>query len=159
MADNNEYKKTLEDEIGWKKIDQLHAATLNFSKKSLELKKLFFALVGIAVPTLIQLANGTLDDSLFVTIYLLALMFWILDSFTYFYQKKLRADMDEHFLKIRTRNEVSDDPFENGGKKNWNEKNWLAKSWHSLINSFLLYGLSVGLNTLALVLYLKEIIK
>ena len=104
MANNKEYKKSLEDEIDWKIIDQLHAATLNFSTTSLELKKLFFVLVGIAVPTLIKLAGDELDLSLFVTIYLISSTFWLLDSFTYFYQEKLREKMDKHFMQIRIRN-------------------------------------------------------
>ena len=37
--DNSE---NIEDKIDWKKIDQLHNATINFSKNSLEIKKLLF---------------------------------------------------------------------------------------------------------------------
>ena len=75
-----EYKRTLEDEIDWKVIDQLHTATVNFSSTSLELKKLFFVMVGIAVPSLIKLAGDKLDLSLFVTLYILTFTFWFIDS-------------------------------------------------------------------------------
>jgi hypothetical protein len=44
-----EYKKTVDDEIDWKVIDQLYSATLNFSNTSLDLKKLYSVLIGIAV--------------------------------------------------------------------------------------------------------------
>lgn len=84
MAENKEYKKSLEDEIDWKLIDQLHLATVNFSTMSLELKKLFFVLVGIAVPSLLKLAHDKLDISFFITLYILTITFWFLDSFTYF---------------------------------------------------------------------------
>lgn len=104
LKSNKEYKKTLEDEIDWKVIDQLHTATNTFSTASLELKKLYFVLVGVAVPSLIKLASDKLDTSLFVTLYLLTFAFWFLDSFTYFYQEKLREKMDKLFNQIKSRN-------------------------------------------------------
>ena len=70
-----EYKKNLDDEIDWKIIDQLHTATINFSTTSLELKKLFFVLLGISVPTLTKLAGDKLDLSLFIAIYILIITF------------------------------------------------------------------------------------
>lgn len=107
MTDIKEYKKSLDDEIDWKIIDQLHTATVGFSNTSLELKKLFFVLVGISVPSLIKLSNDKLDYSLFITLYILTITFWFLDSFTYFYQEKLREKMDKHFNLIKTRNKES----------------------------------------------------
>jgi hypothetical protein len=107
-----EYKKSLEDEIDWKVIDQLHVATVNFSNTSLELKKLFFILVGIAVPCLIKLAGDSLDISLFITLYILTFTFWFLDSFTYYYQEKLREKMDKLFNQIKSRNKESPIPID-----------------------------------------------
>ena len=157
MENNKEYKKSLEDEIDWKIIDQLHAATLNFSTTSLELKKLFFVLVGIAVPILVKLAGDKIDLSLFITIYLLSLTFWLLDSFTYFYQEKLREKMDNHFTQIRIRNiETTDVPDYTLD----NNRTSSGRIWRSLTNhSIKLYMLSVMLNTLAFVLYLTDIIR
>lgn len=107
METSKDYKKTVEDDIEWKLIDQLHSATLNFSNKSLELKKIYFVLIGIAVPTLIKLANDRLDTSLFVTLYILTLTFWYFDSYTYFYQEKLREKMDMYFSRIKKRHVYS----------------------------------------------------
>jgi len=101
---SSEYKRSLDDEIDWKIIDQLHSATVNFSSTSLELKKLLFVLIGIAVPSLIKLGGDKLDLSLFITIYVLTVSFWFLDSFTYFYQEKLREKMDRLFQRIKSRN-------------------------------------------------------
>ena len=156
MENSKEYKKSLEDEIDWKIIDQLHAATLNFSTTSLELKKLFFVLVGIAVPTLVKLAGDKLDLSLFVTIYLLSLTFWLLDSFTYFYQEKLREKMDNHFTQIRTRNVET---IENPDYTLENNRTSSGRIWRSLTNlSIKLYIFSIILNTIALILYLIGVI-
>lgn len=161
MADIKEYKKSLEDEIDWKIIDQLHTATLNFSATSLELKKILFILVGIAVPSLIKLAGDKLDTSLFVTIYILGLTFWLLDSFTYFYQEKLREKMDKHFGQIKKRNieililtkKIEEDfTLENN-------RTSADRIKRSLINpSVRLYMFVVGLNSIAYFLYLIGLI-
>ena len=161
MAEKKEYKKSVEDEIDWKIIDQLHSATSNFSTTSLELKKLLFVLVGIAVPSLIKLAGDKLDISLFVTIYMLSLTFWFLDSFTYFYQEKLREKMDKHFGLIKARNT---DAIILPGKKAddftlENNRTSSDRIKRSLTNpSVRLYMFAVGLNTIALILYLVGLI-
>lgn len=56
----NLYVKSLEDEIDWKIIDQLHNATITFSTKSIEIKKCFFSFIGILIPILIKF-NDTLN--------------------------------------------------------------------------------------------------
>lgn len=158
-----EYKKSLEDEIDWKIIDQLHTATLNFSNTSLELKKLLIVLVGIAVPSLIKLAGDKLDISLFVTIYLLALTFWFLDSFTYFYQEKLREKMDNHFKQIKERNkETVDDDVDNTTVDTEeftleDSRDSSTRKIRSIFNpSLRLYMLVISLNTVAMVLFLLK---
>jgi hypothetical protein len=108
-----EYKKSLEDEIDWKIIDQLHAATISFTTTSLELKKIYFTLITIAVPTVIKLSGDTLKTSLFVTIIILTITFWYLDGFTNYFQEKLRESMDKRFDEIRTRNNSSVEDIEN----------------------------------------------
>ncbi|WP_100841402.1 hypothetical protein [Flavobacterium sp. 5] len=162
MTPKIEYKKSIEDEIDWKIIDQLHTATLNFSTTSLELKKILLVLIGIAVPSLIKLAGDKLDTSLFITIFLLALTFWFLDSFTYFYQEKLREKMDSHFNDIKNRNketliltEIKSDNFTLENSRTSSDR---VK--RSLINpSVRLYMFVIGLNAIAFILYLTEIIK
>jgi dipeptide/tripeptide permease len=156
-TDNKEYKKSLEDEIDWKIIDQLHTATLNFSTKSLELKKLLFTLVGIAVPTLIKLTHDKLDTSLFITIYLLVVIFWLLDSFTYYYQEKLRERMDTHFNLIKARNTLVEKVSDNYTLENnrTSPNRWIR----SLLNhSMMLYILILLLNIFTHLLYIKGVI-
>lgn len=161
MVNSKEYKKSLEDEIDWKIIDQLHTATLNFSTTSLELKKILFILVGIAVPSLIKLAGDKLDTSLFITIYLLSVTFWLLDSFTYFYQEKLREKMDKLFNQIKKRNievlilvEKKEDEYTLE-----NSRTSTDRIKRSLTNpSVRLYMFVIGLNTIAFILYLIELI-
>lgn len=162
MIEIKEYKKSLEDEIDWKIIDQLHTATLNFSTTSLELKKLLFVLVGIAVPSLIKLAGDKLDTSLFITIYLLSITFWFLDSFTYFYQEKLREKMDKHFSQIKERNTeviILTDKKENDFTLE-NSRTSSDRIYRSFTNpSVRLYIFAIVLNTIAFILFLTNIIK
>jgi hypothetical protein len=158
-----EYKRSLEDEIDWKVVDQLHTATLNFSTTSLELKKMFFVLVGIAVPTLIKLSDSHLDLSLFVTLYVLTITFWSLDSYTYFFQEKLREKMDNHLKNIKDRNR----PHVIVGYRNDLQEFTLENSrtpknrrWRSATNSSVaLYYILFGLNTVGLTLFLTGAIK
>jgi hypothetical protein len=161
MLENKEYKKSLEDEIDWKLIDQLHTATVSFYSTSLELKKLFFVLVGIAVPSLIKLSGDKLDISFFITLYILTFTFWFLDSFTYFYQEKLREKMDKHFNLIKSRNKetliipsniIQDFTIE----MSRTQKNRL---WRSVSNpSVRFYFVLLILNTIGFVLLLNNVI-
>jgi hypothetical protein len=158
----SEYKKSLDDEIDWKVIDQLHSATVNFSATSLELKKLFFVLMGIAIPSLIKLAGDKLDLSLFITLYVLITTFWFFDSFTYFYQEKLREKMDSLFNKIKTRNKVEIILTDNLKNEYTIETVRTSKDrvWRSISNiSIRFYFVLLILNTVALVLFLNQIIK
>jgi hypothetical protein len=158
MPDIKEYKRTLDDEIDWKVIDQLHNATSNFSAASLELKKLLLILVGIAVPSLIKLAGDKLDISLFVTLYILITAFWFLDSFTYFYQEKLREKMDKYFNKIKIRhkedtlivtNQQKDD-FTIESKRD--DKNRLYRSAFNC--SHVLYWVLLAVNSFGILLHI-----
>jgi hypothetical protein len=156
-----EYKRSLEDEIDWKVIDQLHTATVNFSTSSLELKKLYFVLVGITVPSLIKLSGDKLDLSLFITLYILTFTFWFMDSFTYFYQEKLREKMNEHFTEIKNRNKetlIIPDAIKQDFtiEVTRTPKNRL---WRSVSNpSVRFYFILMLLNTIGIILFLNHCI-
>ena len=158
MTDNKEYKRSLADEIDWKIIDQLHTATLNFSMTSLELKKIFFVLLGIAIPTLVKLASDKLDRSLFISIYIFTIAFWFLDSFTFFYQERLREGMDKRFALIESRNREDMTANENkaSGFTLGEARTKRDRVFRSALNpSVWLYGVLLILNTLALALFLS----
>lgn len=100
----SDYKKSIEDEVDWKIIDQLHNATNNFSSYSLEFKKIYFIILGISIPLIFKLSGDKLNVALFFTPLTLSFSFWFLDSFTYYYQEKLREKMDSHFENLKKRN-------------------------------------------------------
>ena len=128
---------------------------MKFSTTSLELKKILFVLIGISVPSLLKLAGNKLDMSFFVTLYLFLLTFWFLDSFTYYYQDKLRKLMDKRFNKLRIRNNeersvsttISDKRTDNNRMKRslWNE-------------SIYIYPVLIGLNTIGCILHILGVI-
>lgn len=123
MSQNNnqEYKRSLEDEIIWKDIDQLHAATNNFSSKSLEIRKIYFTLIGIGVPTIYKINNNNFEEVILLFLFGLTLLFWLLDSQTYYYQKKLRFKINENFIKLRSNNN-------NNNNNNESEKQSIRKA-------------------------------
>lgn len=155
-----EKDKNIENEINWKIIDQLHNATSNFSKSSLEIKKLLFVVIGISTPLIISLCNNELDKSLFISFYFFIIPFWILDSFTYYYQEKLRDKMDERFNSISKRNERKSFEYnmiEYTLPNNRTKKKRIARSLFNL-SHLAFYGSLIILTTIGFLLYLNNLI-
>lgn len=161
--EQTEYKKSFEDEVDWKIIDQLQSATSRFSNASIELKKMFIILIGISVPALIKLTDSKLDLSLFITVYVLTIAFWYLDSFTYFYQEKLRAKMDERFKKLKENNTDTAIENENTEVDEYtlpDDRTESNRWWRAFKDSSVrLYHIFFILNSIAFILYLMEIIE
>ena len=159
---SQEYKESIEDKIDWKIIDQLHSATSTFSSASIEMKKMFFILLGITIPLLIKLTDNKLDISLFVTIYVISITFWYLDSFTYFYQEKLRSLMDNKINKIRERNKeklfLSEaGKYEIKGFTIEASRTNKGRVWRSITNtSVRLYPIVILINTILLMMFFNK---
>ncbi|MCU1002504.1 hypothetical protein JAK44_16295 [Stenotrophomonas maltophilia] len=88
------YSKTLNDELDWKLLDQLHVAVSQFSGFCFEIKK-FCVTTGFVVISLIATLQKSIDASMFVAGAVVAVCFWILDSTAYYYQVKIRGRMEE----------------------------------------------------------------
>ncbi|MEU5277743.1 hypothetical protein AB0G87_15145 [Streptomyces asoensis] len=83
------------DDLDKDQLDQLHAATLKASEACLELKKLC-ALTLVPVGTIItSFGDKRPGPSLFLAGILVIIAFWVADSFSYYYQRKLRVAMTE----------------------------------------------------------------
>lgn len=106
MCDENE-KFTIEDSLNRMQIDQLHNATLNFSKNSLETKKLCVTAEIASVTLLLgNQENNEIRDIymvLCVSSIVIAILFYIVDIFLYYYQDKLRDAMlkEENYIRLR----------------------------------------------------------
>ncbi|WP_159040795.1 hypothetical protein [Streptomyces sp. XY593] len=81
------------DDLDKEQLEQLHAATLKASEACLELKKLC-AVILVPVGTVISaFGDKSPGSSLFVAGFLVIFAFWVADSFSYYYQRKLRGAM------------------------------------------------------------------
>lgn len=93
----------IDSEIDWKIIDQLHNAVLNFSKNSMQAKKIMFTLMGIFVAAMIEAPTVYSIEKWFPVVLGMVALFWAFDAYTYYYQEKLRAAMDARFEAIKSR--------------------------------------------------------
>ena len=105
----DDINKNLQDEIDWKTIDQIHEATLRISNECFEYKKLCVAVLAAVAALMIKLGNGLSDKSVFVVCLIVCIGFWLSDATAYFYQRKLRAAMDNRITMLAERNKVSYD--------------------------------------------------
>lgn len=98
-----EKPRDIDSEIDWKIIDQLHNAVLNFSRNSMQAKKIMFTLLGIIVAAMLQATSLSTVVRWFPLIIGIVVLFWAFDAYTYFYQEKLRAAMDVRFEALKKR--------------------------------------------------------
>lgn len=97
------------DELNKIKINQLHAATLNFSVQSLEIKKLCVT-VFIAFYSLVAtLYNKNIKCDIWWIGMIIPILFLFVDSIFYFFQRKLRFYMLEQENKILVRHGLFDE--------------------------------------------------
>ena len=113
-------QRVIADELDKIQIDQLHKATLNFSNNSLETKKLCVT-VQIAVYTLLAgIYKESPLSNLVIALELLGILipvlFYAVDVVLYFYQDRLRENMNKRMDEIKKRNGL---PVrsENGSKR------------------------------------------
>lgn len=98
------YERSLEDELDWSLLAQLHRATLQTGTFCFRTKQICVT-VEIAVVGLLARSFGhKLDHSVFVAGLLIPLVFWFLDSTGYYYQVKIRIVMDEIRARLLERN-------------------------------------------------------
>ncbi|QIY94528.1 hypothetical protein HEP87_11520 [Streptomyces sp. S1D4-11] len=85
--------KPTADELDKEQLQQLHNATLKASDACLELKKLCAAILVPVGTILSSFGDKKPDGALFVAGFSVVFAFWMADSFSYFYQRKLRGAM------------------------------------------------------------------
>lgn len=154
----------IQDQIDFKLIDQFHNATLNFSKASIQIKQMMFALAASMIPIIVKLAGDALDMSLFICMYIIIIIFWILDSFTYYYQGKLRIKMNKKIKEINKRhhNKIVCPPGEDSYytiSEERENKGFVCSIIYASFNpTTWLYVLLLLINTVGLILFCKGII-
>ena len=104
----NDFKKSYSDEIDFAYADQLHHAVLHISKTCFDLKKLCVTILGLVMVFLTKINNNMFTSSIFIVGITLSIGFWVSDATAYYYQRRLRKRIKQHFQNITQRN---------GGKK------------------------------------------
>ena len=128
--------RDIKSDIDWKIIDQLHNVVLNFSKNSMQAKKIMFTLLGIFVAAMIQSPSIYYVEKLFPFVMCIVVLFWAFDSYTYFYQEKLRAKMDVRFKAIKQRYTKTEDD-DNFTLSDYRQKG--CRFWRSVFNGSVLF--------------------
>lgn len=91
MAD---YERTVEDDLDWSLLDQLHAVVLQIGTFCFRTKQVCLTVLVGVVGLIATFNSDKLDHSVFVAAAVITVCFWFLDSIGYFYQVKLRGIMD-----------------------------------------------------------------
>ena len=78
-----------------KEIDQLENAILQFSKNTLTTKKICATLLVGMVTIILKLTDNELDNAIYIGGLSTILVFWLIDSNSYYYQRKLRIKMSK----------------------------------------------------------------
>lgn len=97
------YTRTLQDELDWKLLDQLHAAVAQISSFCFETKKFCVTTDVLVLTLMVKFTDDRLDHSIFVAALVIPACFWFLDAVAYFYQVKLRGMMNAIRSRIESR--------------------------------------------------------
>jgi hypothetical protein len=98
------YTKTLDDELDWSLLEQLHKVVLQISTFTFHTKQVCLTVDIGVMGLLFKLTDDTLDTSIFIAGIVIPICFWFLDGIAYYYQVKLRAVMDKIQERLRERN-------------------------------------------------------
>lgn len=148
--------KDIDSEIDWKIIDQLHNAVLNFSRNSMQSKKIMFTLIGVFLTAILQAPTICAIVKWFPILIIVVALFWFFDAQTYYYQEKLRALMDVRFRALKKRCSKMD-PFDDFTLPKERERG--CRVFRSLWNaSTFIYPVIIGVVVLCWVLINKGVL-
>ena len=116
-----------------KEIDQLDSAILQFSKNTLITKRICASLLVGIVAIILKITDNKLDFAIYVGSFMTIIIFWIIDSTSYYYQRKLRIRMTSIV------NELKEKPIVTCGFGMPLKKNEKASWFKSLFNNSQLF--------------------
>jgi hypothetical protein len=103
QPDSKPYTKSLQDELDWKLLDQLHSVVAQISSFCFEIKKFCVTTLFVVLTLMVKFTSDKLDHSFFVAGLLIPICFWFLDAIGYFYQVKLRGTMESIRQRLASR--------------------------------------------------------
>lgn len=131
----NEHKELIK-----KEYDQLHHAVLQFSNSCLEIKKMCSTVLAAIAGIILVITGNKLDTTLFGATFMIIIVFWIVDSQAYYYQKKLRRRMNDIANELRQTDVTQECQTNNVLKAmaNWSQIYYLLIAFLILI-AFIIY--------------------
>lgn len=105
QSDAKPYKKSIQDELDWKLLDQLHSVVAQISSFCFEIKKFCVTTLFVVMTLMAKFTLDKLDHSIFVAGLIIPVCFWFLDATAYFYQVKLRGTMESIRRRLASRDE------------------------------------------------------
>lgn len=143
-------KSITEDDFDTMKIDQLHKVVMNFSSQSTEIKKMCITVEVAALTLITTIFKENYSEPSFtiltlLILFLVPILFYSIDIYTYYYQDKLRGVMFKCENNIRERNELdilTEERFDTNNKERIRRA---IKSYSNMIYWALLIIAFIGL--------------
>ncbi|HDR8184936.1 TPA: hypothetical protein QC116_004393 [Bacillus thuringiensis] len=143
-------KNITEDDFDTMKIDQLHKVVMNFSSQSIEIKKMCITVEVAALTLITTIFKGNYSEPSFtistlLILFLVPILFYGIDIYTYYYQDKLRGLMLESENNIRKRNKLDTRREKRFDRNNKKRIRRAIKSYSNMIYWALLIIAFIGL--------------
>ncbi|WP_242225785.1 hypothetical protein [Bacillus cereus group sp. BfR-BA-01358] len=143
-------KSITEDDFDTMKIDQLHKVVMNFSSQSTEIKKMCITVEVAALTLITTIFKENYSEPSFtiltlLILFLVPILFYSIDIYTYYYQDKLRGVMFKYENNIRERNELDILTEERFNTNNKERIRRAIKSYSNMIYWALLIIAFIGL--------------
>jgi hypothetical protein len=99
----SEYVRTVDDELDWSVLNQLHAVVIQMGAFCFRTKQICLTVLVGVIALITALTSDKLDTSIFVAGAVIPACFWFLDAVAYYYQVKLRGLMSDAQERIKNR--------------------------------------------------------
>lgn len=112
----------IKETLKLKEIDQLESAILQFSNNTLTTKKICASLLIGIITIILKLTDNEFDFAIYTGCMACLIIFWIIDSYSYYYQRKLRIRMTEIVNEYRSDQFITDGygiPLKKEEKPSW----------------------------------------
>ena len=136
----------IETTLKLKEIDQLDAAILQFSKNTLTTKKICASILIGIVTIILKITNNELDLAIYVSGLITILIFWIIDSNSYYYQRKLRIRMTKIVKSLKPNSVINDGygmPLEKNEIPSWKDAFINTSQYFYLFSSIVILLIAV----------------
>lgn len=152
----SQYEKTIEDDLDWSLLNQLHSVVLQMSSFCFRTKQICLTVLVGVIGLIVTLSSNKIEDSIFIAGFLIPLLFWLLDSIAYFYQVKLRGIMDnirERLYKRHSENLVRGTNYEVIENERINQSIYLRIKDSAFNHSMWLYYILIALDLIIWITY------